>query len=102
MPSKQATFNPPIHSALQHFDQLPDSATARVPVVAALFSISVPTVWRWARDGVLPAPIKRGGVTCWNVGQIRRVLAETEGTDTARTASATAAAAAKRVTQPAT
>lgn len=92
---------PTIHSALQHFDKLPDSASARVPVVAALFSISVPTVWRWARDGILPAPTKRGGVTLWNVGELRHAMAATEGKDTTRTASATAAAAAKRATQPA-
>jgi len=102
MPTKQPIDNPPIHSALEHFDKLPDSAQARVPVVAALFSVSVPTVWRWARDGVLPAPIKRGGVTLWNVGQLRLALGANQATDTARTASATAAAAAKRATQPAT
>lgn len=91
----------PIHAALQHFDKLPDSAGARVPVVAALFSISIPTAWRWARDGRLPAPTKRGGVTTFNVGALRRVMAESDSTDTARTASATAAAAAKRATAPA-
>ena len=88
--------NPPIHAALQHFDKLPDSASARVPVVAALFSVSVPTIWRWCRDGKLPAPTKRGGVTLWSVGQLRRALANPGQGQTARTAGATAAAAAKR------
>lgn len=95
----------PIHAALQHFDRLPDSASARVPVVAALFSVSVPTVWRWARDGRLPAPTKRGGVTLWNVGALRAAMAEAGEGDSARTASATAAATAaataKRNTAPA-
>lgn len=86
----------PIHPALQHFDKLPDSAGARVPVVAALFSISIPTVWRWTRDQRLPAPTKRGGVTLWNVGALRRVLAEADTGSHTRTASATAAAAVKR------
>lgn len=108
MPRKSFTDHLPIHSALEHFDKLPDSASARVPVVAALFDISAPTVWRWARDGILPAPTKRGGVTAWNVGQLRAILGATTTTDTTttRTASATAAAAtaaaAKRATQPAT
>lgn len=88
----------PIHSALQHFDKLPDSAEARVPVVAALFGISVPTAWRWSRDGKLPAPTKRGGVTTWTVGALRRILAASVPTDGTRTAGATAAAAAKRTT----
>ena len=91
----------PIHPALQHFDKLPDSAGARVPVVAALFSISIPTAWRWARDGRLPAPTKRGGVTTFNVGDLRRVMAEPDATRATRTASATAAATAKRATAPA-
>ena len=104
MQSKQTTFHPPVHSALEHFDKLPDSASARVPVVAALFDISAPTVWRWTRSGILPAPFKRGGVTAWNVGQLRAILGASTATDTTttRTTSATAAAAAKRATQPAT
>ena len=91
----------PVHAALQHFDKLPDSACARVPVVAALFSISVPTAWRWARAGRLPTPTKRGGVTTFNVGALRRAMAQSDSTDTTRTASATAAATAKRATAPA-
>lgn len=91
----------PIHAALEHFDKLPDSAGARVPVVAALFSVSVPTVWRWARDGHLPAPMKRGGVTLWRVGDLRRALSEDIADAEARTASATAAATAKRISAPA-
>ncbi len=96
MPTKQDKKAAPIHSALQHFDKLPDSAGARVPVVAALFSVSIPTVWRWARDGLLPAPNKRGGVTLWNVGELRARMAEAGISTRSRTASATAAAAAKR------
>jgi len=101
MAIKQHKEPAPIHSALQHFDKLPDSAGARVPVVAALFSVSIPTVWRWTRDRRLPAPTKRGGVTLWNVGALRRCMSEAASDDGARTASATAAAAAKRCTAPA-
>lgn len=93
---------PPIHAALQNFDLLPNSAGARAPVVAALFSVSVPTVWRWTRDGRLPAPTKRGGVTLWSVAALRKTMADAVPTDGTRTASATAAAAAKRSTAPAT
>lgn len=101
MATKQDSKPAPILAALQHFDKLPDSASARVPVVAALFSVSVPTIWRWSRDGKLPAPTKRGGVTLWSVGQLRQALAETGQAPVIRTASATAAATAKRSTAPA-
>ena len=63
-------------SALQQFDSLPDAANVRLPVVCALFGISGPTVWRWAKSGRLPAPHKRGGVTTWRAGDLRRTLAE--------------------------
>jgi predicted DNA-binding transcriptional regulator AlpA len=60
--------------ALVSFDSLPDSAHVRVPTVAALHGVSVVTIWRWAKSGKLPAPIKRGGVTAWQVGQLRRSM----------------------------
>lgn len=62
--------------ALRDFDSLPDSAHVRLPVVAALHGISTVTVWRWAKDGRLPAPIRRGGVTAWKVGDLRKALAQ--------------------------
>lgn len=64
------------NTALQNFDSLPDSATVRLPTVCALFGISGPTAWRWSKDGRLPAPIKRGGVTGWQVGALRRTLSQ--------------------------
>ena len=89
--------NPPIHAALEHFDKLPDSATARAPVVAALFSISIPTVWRWTRKSILPAPTTLGGVALWSVGALRQVQARAAVSVGARTAAAVAAATAKRM-----
>jgi len=62
-----------LSTALSGFDALPDSAHVRAPVVADWKGISVPTVWRWAKSGLLPAPVKIGPrVTAWNVGQLRR------------------------------
>jgi len=67
-----------IHTtALQDFDRLPDSANVRLPVVAALHGVSTVTVWRWSKNGTLPAPEKKGGVTAWNVGALRRAMAQT-------------------------
>ena len=88
----------PISVALQHFDQLPDSAGVRLDVVAGLEGVSNPTVWRWSRHGKLPAPDKHCGVATWNVGKLRRARAERTADNSKRTASATTAAAAKRAT----
>jgi len=73
MSSHQETAKPSLPFALAKFDDLPDSASVRLPVVAALNGISAPTVWRWVKAGRLPAPRKTGpNVTVWSVGELRR------------------------------
>ena len=62
-------------STLSNFHNLPDDALARVATVRALFDCSVPTVWRWAKTGKLPAPVRVGGITGWRVGDLRKILA---------------------------
>ena len=63
--------------ALRNFDSLPDSANVRQPVVEGLFSCSPATIWRMVKRGTLPAPKKLSErVTAWNVGDLRKVLAE--------------------------
>ena len=58
--------------ALEGFDSLPDAAHVDVHVVAAVKGISVPSVWRWARKGLLPQPVRpTPGTTRWNVGALR-------------------------------
>lgn len=61
-------------AALKHFDDYPDSAGVRLPVVARLNGVSDVTVWRWVKANRLPAPTKRGGVALWNVGELRRAM----------------------------
>lgn len=65
-------MSPSDERAFRNFDKLPDSAHVRVKVVGALFAISVRSVWRWSRDGRLPAPNRTSTVTGWNVGALRR------------------------------
>jgi len=61
-----------IPDALKHFDQLPDSAHVRQPVVEKLEACSAATIWRRVKKGTLPKPIKLGErVTAWNVGELR-------------------------------
>ena len=62
-------------AALVHFDELPDAAHVRAPIVAALRDISQVTVWRWVKAGKLPAPVRVGNTTTWRVGDLRRSFA---------------------------
>lgn len=67
-------------SALQNFDQLPDTARVRLPVVQALLSRSASSVWRDVKSGRLPAPVKTGKrSTAWIVGELRQALARAQG-----------------------
>jgi predicted DNA-binding transcriptional regulator AlpA len=64
-------------SVLREFDDLPDSALIRLPILLCLLPWSRTTIWRRVKDGTLPAPLKMPGSHCvaWRVGDIRRVLA---------------------------
>ena len=65
-----------IPPALVNFDSMPDSAYVRLPVIKALYGISGASVWRFCRNGKIPAPVKLSErCTAWNVGQIRANLA---------------------------
>lgn len=67
----------PIPEALENFDSLPDSAHVRYPVVAALYGCSPTTIWRRVKSGLIPEPRRlTPRVTAWNVGALRRALAE--------------------------
>lgn len=72
--------------------ELPDDALVPVRAVAAMVGISVATVHRWVRAGLLPPPVIRAGmprpsghlaVTRWRLGQIRAWLAERSSGDAA-------------------
>lgn len=67
----------PIPEALKYFDELPNSAFVRLPVVKALFACSASSVWR----GILSKRIPEGKklsprVTAWQVGALRASLAK--------------------------
>lgn len=65
----------PLPLTLIQFDQLPNSANVRQPVVQMLFGISAATVWRRVLAGELPKPRKYGTrTTTWNVGELREAL----------------------------
>jgi predicted DNA-binding transcriptional regulator AlpA len=61
---------------LQQFDQLPNSAYIRLPVLKRLYSISAASCWRGVKNGTIPKPIKlTERTTGWNVGLVRADLA---------------------------
>ena len=66
-----------ISPSLKNFDDLPDSASVRQPVVQALYACSAASVWRGVKAGRIPKPRKLSPrTTCWNVGELRQALAE--------------------------
>jgi len=64
-----------VDDALRRFDTMPADAYVRLPVVCALFSCSVPTVWRRVKAGAIPKPYKLSpGMSAWRVGELRTAM----------------------------
>ena len=65
-----------IPEALAQFDNLPDSAYIRLPIIARLYGVSKASIWRGVKNGNIPKPSKLSErCTAWNVGQVRAALA---------------------------
>lgn len=60
-----------------NFDQLPDSAFVRQPIVSMLCGgTDRATLYKWVKAGKFPAPKKLSPQTsAWNVGDLRRHFA---------------------------
>lgn len=70
-----------IPEALKNFDDLPNTANVRLPVVQSFYGCSTASVWRGVKDGRIPKPRKLSPrTTCWNVGELRQALAKTGNT----------------------
>lgn len=62
--------------ALAQFDQLPDSAYIRLPIIKAPYGVSSATIWRGVKNETIPKPSKlTTRTTAWNVGLVRADLA---------------------------
>lgn len=69
----------PISEYLTNFDQLPNSANIRLPIVCGLYGCSPATVWRHVKTGIIPKPRKiTPRTTAWNVGELRDSLKNRE------------------------
>ncbi|MGH1457212.1 MAG: helix-turn-helix transcriptional regulator [Alphaproteobacteria bacterium] len=64
---------------ISSFDELPLTAYVRQRTVEQLFACSAATVWRWVHKGLIPSPHKIGGITLWNVGELREALNAVRG-----------------------
>lgn len=65
-----------IPEALLNFDQTPDSAYIRLPIMMRLYGVSAATIWRGVRNGTIPKPVKlTQRTTAWNVGLVKAALA---------------------------
>ncbi len=76
---KRAAKQQRITDTLARWNSLPDDAYVRVVTVAAVFGVSVPTIWRWAKPevGILPKPHKlTPQTTAWTAGQVRTARRE--------------------------
>ena len=69
-----------IPTALSQFDQLPNSAYIRLPVIISLYGVSAATIWRGVKNLTIPKPVKlTQRCTAWNVGLVRAALAAKAG-----------------------
>ena len=60
---------------LQNFSYLPNESLVRLPILMALYGLSKASIYRFIKDGIIPAPIKLSERTSvWNVGDIRKNL----------------------------
>ncbi|MES2498921.1 MAG: AlpA family phage regulatory protein [Pseudomonadota bacterium] len=63
--------------ALANFDQLPDSAYIRLPVMKGLYGVSAASIWRGVKNSTIPKPVKlTERTTAWSVKLVRAALAE--------------------------
>jgi len=59
----------------ENLDTLPASAMLSAADLAGMMGVSLNTVWRWAKAGRLPAPLRIGpNTTRWKAGEVRAAL----------------------------
>lgn len=64
-------------NSIKYFNDLPDYAFVRLPVVMALYACSSTSVWRGVKSGRIPAAHKiSANTTGWNVGELRKALVQ--------------------------
>lgn len=66
-----------IPDGLRHWDILPNQAYVDIKVLVGIYGRSSASLWRDCASGRIPSPRKFSpGCTRWNVGEIRKSLAD--------------------------
>ena len=74
------TPNKTIPEDALNFDALAESSLIDARTIAGLSGVHPNTVFKWAKEGKISAPIKISrGCTRWRVGDLRKWLAEKAG-----------------------
>ncbi len=69
-----------IPESLANFDNMPDSAYIRLPVMRGLYGVSSASIWRGVKNHTLPSPVKlTERTTGWSVKLVRADLASKIG-----------------------
>lgn len=67
----------PLSAELALFQHLPDQALVRISTVCNVLGLSRASVYRYVKEGRIPAPLKLSPrATRWKVGDLRRATAE--------------------------
>lgn len=62
------------------FSEMPDAGFVRVKTIAQHIDVNPSTLWRWARSGAFPKPVKLGTrATAWRVSDVREYLVKRHG-----------------------
>lgn len=76
----KAELTKKIPTELANFDDMPDSAYVRLPVILGLYSLSRASVYRGIKNSTFPKPVKLSEkCVAWNVGTVRADLAAKAG-----------------------
>ena len=76
MQQSKSKLTQAIPESLANFDQLPDSAYIRLPVMKGLYGVSAASIWRGVKNSTIPKPVKlTERTTAWSVKLVRAALA---------------------------
>lgn len=67
--------NTHMNKSLSDFDELPNCAQVRLPVIKALLGVSSATIWRMVKANRLKSYKLTQRTTTFNVGELRALLA---------------------------